>query len=68
MMPIKRYKVRSQTDKKTIYEVEVYSDGVIMCNCPNYLMRHERKLTDCKHGAYIRNKYYSKPNEIQRTV
>lgn len=55
----KVHKVKSQSDATAIYNVTVYDDGIISCECTNYLMRHQKKATDCKHGAFIRNKFYT---------
>jgi hypothetical protein len=55
----KIHKVQSQSDPNVKYTVVVYEDGIIACDCINYLMRHQKKGTDCKHGEFIREKFYT---------
>ncbi len=59
--PIKIFKVRSQTDKDTIYDVRFYEDGSADCSCPFFWHRGFKKpLGQCKHIDYLRNKYFNK--------
>ena len=41
------YKVRSQTKKDTWYDVVVFSDGNMFCNCPDSLLHSGGEV--CKH-------------------
>jgi len=48
LTPEKVFKVHSSSDPDVIYEVEVYSNGKLSCNCPAGTMKRE-----CKHKIFI---------------
>jgi hypothetical protein len=65
MKLVKTHYVRSQSDDKIIYNVNVYDDGFATCDCifyqyKGYLSGH------CKHIDYIRKKYYATTKMLKR--
>ena len=60
----KTYRVRSQTDKDTIYNVAIYSDGYATCECIYYLYKgYKIGQGSCKHIQFILDKHYQKGGE-----
>lgn len=56
---MKTHYVRSQSDPKQIYTVQVHPDGFMTCDCIYYQYRGYGK-GECKHTKFIREKYYAK--------
>ena len=55
----KIHKVKSQSDPKVIYDVTMFEDGFMSCDCIYFQMRGFRGK-GCKHTKFIQNKYYKK--------
>ena len=61
MQPTKTFKVRSQTNKNIVYDVNFYEDGSAVCDCKYYQFRgYKRGLGQCKHIDFLRKKYFNK--------
>ena len=52
--------VRSQSDKETIYQVNISPEKSI-CDCIDWITRRSQKGEDCKHIKFIKDKYYKTP-------
>lgn len=47
--PIRMYRAPSDRNPAHSYTVSEFADGLFVCSCPDYEMRHRGKGTHCKH-------------------
>lgn len=65
----KKHYVRSQSDPKVIYDVQVFPDMYCTCTCPQFEFRGwKRGSGECKHISFILNKYYATSKMPKRAV
>ena len=57
---MRKFKVRSQTDRTIIYEVTEFEDGIMMCSCPIFNKKLVNRMQDCKHIKLVKQNLINK--------